>query len=275
MSVAKFELRDMFAVASTELYPLIVQSLDLSSRRYGAEEWSFARLDAWRGELNATVAARWAHDAATWITRDELILLMDWKLARGKFRPTLPKLVRQNNAADVEAVTKRAFAMLLKDIDAPRPQYLAGVKAATKQASELRGIGPATASLILSLAANILPRAPPFFSDEAFLYFVVEPTRPGSAIKYSLKEYTDEYVPAVLAAAHSLPYVTVEQGAWSLKYYDLGKIDTMADVKVPAALATAAFAKYAAKDEPEANPSKRRLSDTEAKPATRALKKAK
>lgn len=268
----------MFAIASTELYPLIVQSLlDQSSRRYGAEEWSFARLDAWRGDLAATVAARWADAGATWITRDELILLMDWKLARGKFRPTLPKLVRQNGAADVESVTKRAFATLLKDVDAPRPRYLAAVKAATKQASELRGIGPATASLVLSLAADILPRAPPFFSDEAFLYFVVEPTRPGSAIKYSLKEYTDEFVPAVLAAAHNLPYVTVEQGAWSLKYYELGKIDIMADVKVPAALATAAFAKYEAKDEPapEAKPSKRRLSDIGAKPAARALKRAK
>ena len=235
--------------SARELYPLIIHSLsDQKTTRYSDNSWTFAQLDEWRNtDLPSIVKARYDEDGETWLTKDELILLMDWKLAKGKFRPTLPKLIRQNEADQVELITKSAFKTLLSHVkskslpftDSDKKSYISTVKDATKKASELRGVGPATASLILSLAEPILDLAPPFLSDESFIYFVLEPTRPDTKIKYNLKEYTDEYLPIVLdllddkTDSETQSLLELEKGAWSLKFYDMGMIDITADIELP------------------------------------------
>ena len=95
------------------------------------------------------------------------------------------KLVRDNPARNVEAITTSAF----KD-------YAAGKDAlkALKTLTQLRGIGPATASLLLSV---LDPDEVPFFSDEVFRWTHWD--EPGSAkgggwdrvIKYTVKEYKE------------------------------------------------------------------------------------
>ncbi|CAH2353927.1 hypothetical protein CLIB1423_13S02058 [[Candida] railenensis] len=235
--------------SAKELYPSIIQSLsDQKTTRYFDNSWTFAQLDEWRNaDLPGILKARYDEEGETWLTKDELILLMDWKLAKGKFRPTLPKLIRQNEAAQVESITRSAFKTLLNYLqnksfpftDSDKKLYISTVKDATKKASELRGVGPATASLILSLAEPISSLAPPFLSDESFIYFVLEPTRPDTKIKYNLKEYTDEYLPAIFDILDGnnnnkeQSLVELEKGAWSLKFYDMGKIDITADIELP------------------------------------------
>ena len=78
---------------------------------------------------------------------------MIWKLRRGVFRPTLMGLIRRNDNKSVIEVTT------------------AGFKAAELNTGEgldilckLKGVGPATASVILSV---YLPSEVPFMSDEA------------------------------------------------------------------------------------------------------------
>lgn len=242
--------------ANDKLYPLIIQSLsDQKSTRYnGKSEWSLKQLDDWRNvELPGIVTDRWKRGAETWITKDELVLLMDWKLAKGKFRPTLPKLIRQNEAEVVEQVTKSAFNTILQFVKGKAHltkgddlKYISTVKEATKKVSELRGVGPATGSLILSLLVGILKLAPPFLSDESFIYFVVEPSRSGTKIKYNLKEYTDEFLPVFLelVAENDESFVSLEKGAWAIKFYDLGKIDITADIDVPFKVDHDVFFKY-------------------------------
>ena len=90
------------------------------------------------------------------ITLPQLERLMVWKLRRGQFRPTLMGLIRRNSPNNVEDVTNKAITLVLESTD--------NVTEAFKVLEVLHGVGPATASLILSV---ILPGEVPFMSDEA------------------------------------------------------------------------------------------------------------
>ena len=56
-------------------------------------------------------------------------------LQRGKFRPRLSELVKENSPADVERITEEGLARLPGSLTA-----------AVKHLSQLKGVGPATAS---------------------------------------------------------------------------------------------------------------------------------
>ncbi|CEQ41582.1 SPOSA6832_03332, partial [Sporobolomyces salmonicolor] len=112
-------------------------------------------LDAWyRGELRDALRARMATHERNEVSllKDELTRLMDWKLARGTWRPRLQSLVASNPAGLV-----RAHTLLAAPRDAPAASTLARM-------SKLAGVGPATASGVLALWA---PDREPFMSDEA------------------------------------------------------------------------------------------------------------
>ena len=79
----------------------------------------------------------------------------------GTFRPALLALVRSNPSSQIESTTRRAFSTL--DPISPLP--------ALKILTELKGIGPATASLLLSVFD---PEAVVFFSDEVFRWLMWE-----------------------------------------------------------------------------------------------------
>ena len=97
----------------------------------------------------------------------------------GTFRPTLKALVQQNDAKAVEQISRKGFASF----------RFGDLKAAITNLTKLRGIGPATASLMLSV---LHPERAPFFSDELFRWAFFEP-RKGNGwdrpIKYTEKEY--------------------------------------------------------------------------------------
>jgi hypothetical protein len=88
------------------------------------------------------------------LTRADLKQMMEFKLAREKWRPRLVSLIESNSEEAVVEVTTRSIEGC--DIDAPRK--------AMEVLCELKGVGPATASLILSA---IFPDRVPFLTDEA------------------------------------------------------------------------------------------------------------
>ncbi|KAL2063599.1 hypothetical protein VTL71DRAFT_5404 [Oculimacula yallundae] len=103
--------------------------------------------------------------------------LVQWKIHHGAYRPTLPKLVASNTNDSVATATKDAFAAYAdnnKDI----------AKVISKLSTPLKGIGPATASLLLAIhdPQNIV-----FFSDELFSYLTAD----GKKVepKYTTKEF--------------------------------------------------------------------------------------
>ncbi|KAF8905602.1 hypothetical protein CPB85DRAFT_912989 [Mucidula mucida] len=119
----------------------------------------------------------------THITLLELQKIMDYKLAFGQNRPALRALIKKNSAAQVQEVTERALR------GSPADGEWDSLKAAVDILCELKGVGPATASLILSL---IYPRDIAFFSDEATVD-VLALAGGRKAIKYTHATYKALY----------------------------------------------------------------------------------
>ncbi|KAF1834994.1 hypothetical protein BDW02DRAFT_629995 [Decorospora gaudefroyi] len=137
-------------------------------------------LDAQRyTTIPAAVAAR--PEDTKHLTKNEVETLVEWKLKHGTFRPTLLGLVRSNNADSIQNSTHKAYASLsnrVKHEALPALKVLVG----------FRGIGPATASLLLSV---MRPRDVPFFSDELFRWCAWDDGGEGwgKRIKYNFNEY--------------------------------------------------------------------------------------
>ncbi len=95
----------------------------------------------------------------------------------GKFRPTLMKLVTSNEEASAEQTIQEAMKVYWADHNTSK---------ALDMITKLKGIGPATASLLLSVhdANRVI-----FFSDEAFYWLCRDGQK--SPIKYNAKEYAE------------------------------------------------------------------------------------
>lgn len=235
--------------AAAKLFPVLNEKvLSLNDKTYN-EDWTFEDLDNWRNsELPKTLLKR--HKSRDLhITKHELKLLMDWKLAKGKFRPTLPKLINSNDEKSVEEVSRSALTDFVARAeklpqDVGFPDYSEILNDLLKTLCELKGVGPATASLVLSLLREITQLAPPFFSDESFAFFVEKPLRPGLPIKYNLKEYVNEYVNVLFHISRDagIDMVLLERGGWALQMWLLHDITKFAGVENPLGSVSNAFA---------------------------------
>ncbi|KAF5237621.1 hypothetical protein FAUST_5964 [Fusarium austroamericanum] len=109
------------------------------------------------------------------MTLDDIKTLVEWKLRHGKFRPTLMKLVSSNDPDVAQDVIKQALEIYDEKAD---------TVATLDVLTRLRGIGPATASLLLAVhdASRVI-----FFADEAFWWLCCSGKQ--SPIKYNAKEY--------------------------------------------------------------------------------------
>ncbi|KAI8817438.1 uncharacterized protein EV422DRAFT_225051 [Fimicolochytrium jonesii] len=127
-------------------------------------------LDAWmHAELGAAMRGRGS------ITKDELLKVLEWKLLRGKNRPFLPAQVRANPPALVEQASKAAFEKLSssttgKEGEKAEPDQR-HILDALKELCVLKGVGPATASAILTAHTPSIP----FMSDESLTTFLYPP----------------------------------------------------------------------------------------------------
>lgn len=110
----------------------------------------------------------------------------------GTFRPKLLQLVQSNDAATIIQATQDAFDIVstYSGKQFSNTNLCTDALKALKILTALKGIGPATASLLLSIA---VPGRIPFFSDELFRWCMWdEPGTPNGwkrAIKYNAKEY--------------------------------------------------------------------------------------
>ena len=101
----------------------------------------------------------------------------------GTYRPNLSKLVASNSVKDIRSTTEAAFSAWDSSSSDPI-QPLTTLK-------KLKGVGPATASLLLSCydPINI-----PFFSDELYRYVHWEDAKNNGwdrKIGYTIKEYRE------------------------------------------------------------------------------------
>ncbi|KAI9376810.1 hypothetical protein BJX61DRAFT_530628 [Aspergillus egyptiacus] len=144
---------------------------------YDARVRDYWNLDVWRYDLlPKAIARRLAGDegeAAAYLSKDEVVKLMEWKLKHGVDRPTLMGMVRSNPEKVVRSATIAALSSLTDNdktpvTDADRFELVR--ESLEKLTSPLRGVGPATASLLLSVAR---PADVPFYSDDVFLWLCV------------------------------------------------------------------------------------------------------
>jgi hypothetical protein len=152
-------------------------------------------LDRWyREELPATLAKRRPRHA----THAEVVMLTEWKMARGVWRAPNLVRVKSNDAALVKETTTAALA------SAPHPT------APIATLAKLDGVGPATAS---ALAAAAEPAVYPFFDE----LVAAQVPRLG-AVKWTLGYYAT-YADAIRERAHALGEdwtpVMVEQALWA------------------------------------------------------------
>ncbi|TDZ20479.1 hypothetical protein Cob_v006722 [Colletotrichum orbiculare MAFF 240422] len=106
---------------------------------------------------------------------DDVKVLIDWKLRHGKFRPSLMKLVTSNDSTTVQDVVTQGIEAYKEPSD---------LSAALNVLTKLKGIGPATASLLLAVH---YPEDVLFFSDEAYYWLCNKGQK--ASIKYNMKEY--------------------------------------------------------------------------------------
>ncbi|KAJ3672818.1 hypothetical protein LUZ60_006192 [Juncus effusus] len=119
----------------------------------------------YRNELPLLLSARAPNP---FLSKSELVRLMQWKLSRGKWRPRLLNFVSSLKESEVESASKKAFGSL------------PDLSKAISELTVLKGVGPATASAVLAAFA---PDVAPFMSDEAMMLAV------GNIKEYTLKQY--------------------------------------------------------------------------------------
>ncbi|PGH10377.1 hypothetical protein GX51_00135 [Blastomyces parvus] len=157
------------------------------------------------------------------LEKDEIVNLMDWKLKHGSHRPALMGMIRSNPDSLVQSTTMTAFSQLRDALSNTGGEAFPGTPLETLT-GPLRGVGPATASLFLSIAPchvlsddtnNTSINAAPFFSDELFNWLCLDiyphgfpnnsggggddgqrskgksPATKETKIKYNMKEYRD------------------------------------------------------------------------------------
>lgn len=157
------------------------EAVDAVSKRKKLKDSQLVEYDQW---IRSEFPEPFSDGASVALCPSELERIMQWKLWRGKDRPMLMSLVRQNSASAVRTITGDAIAL------AKQSQW----RDAVVKMSELRGIGPATASAILS---HLYPEGIVFMADE-----VIEATT-GKKREYTMKAY-DTVICCILAKKKKL-----------------------------------------------------------------------
>lgn len=111
------------------------------------------------------------------LTQTELAQVLDYKLCFGQSRPALRGMIGALDDRSVVEASTEAFKLL----NAGGSTF-----DALKALTVLRGVGPATASLVLSLLSPSVP----FFSDEAAI-IALRPVAGRKGLKYNEKEYRE------------------------------------------------------------------------------------
>ncbi|KAL3480089.1 hypothetical protein BJX99DRAFT_46921 [Aspergillus californicus] len=153
------------------------------------DAWRYAGAGAGAGTADADAARKLELELG--LDKDKLVRLVEWKMKHGQHRPTLIPLIKGNTDSDIAETTRAAFSLLSKQdkssipLDSPpEPDHSTRaedrefdiVNKALGKVTELRGVGPATGSLMLSVAgiAGRAKKGPvvdvPFFSDWVFLW---------------------------------------------------------------------------------------------------------
>lgn len=129
-----------------------------------------------------------------YLTLEDLQRLVRWKLRRGMYRPTLLGLIKRNQNASVIEATKTAFS------------ESSDLTTGFSSINSLQGVGPATASVLLS---SYQPDKVAFMSDEAMdaalglprLYTAAQYKKYQAVMQEKAEQLGDDWTPASVEKA--------------------------------------------------------------------------
>ncbi|KAE8146994.1 hypothetical protein BDV25DRAFT_41695 [Aspergillus avenaceus] len=161
-----------------------------------SEAKAYLTLDKYRyDELPARAKERAAKEGSRYLEKDEVVQIVEWKLKHGVFRPALLGMVKGNQDKSIRKATSDAFAAISSAAGSPGPEFgtfkypQASLDGLVKG---LRGIGVATASLLLSVGTTSTGpgRDVPFYSDDTYLWLCVKqfPNTEAQAVSDADKE---------------------------------------------------------------------------------------
>ncbi|KAI8893455.1 hypothetical protein BC833DRAFT_569195 [Globomyces pollinis-pini] len=152
-----------------------------SDKKYGK---SLKELDQWyQTQLPEILKQRKEDESEIYLTKDELVRIVEWKLKRGKFRPGFLNRVNTNSESDIKNSTLLAFKELeLLPSDKDDCKIICN---AIKHVSSLFGIGFATATACVN-------REVPFMSDES-LRLTKPSTLKVVSLTYTQKDFERLY----------------------------------------------------------------------------------
>ncbi|KAG6041525.1 hypothetical protein E4U17_001701 [Claviceps sp. LM77 group G4] len=166
-------------------YPAVVEAVS-ESRTVKPGQKTLLELDAYR--YGDALGAFRVEDHPE-MTLAQVQDLVEWKLRHGTFRPALMTLVKSNDARAAQATISSAIkayrANMPSSLELHQDDHANASQMALDILTKLRGIGPATASLLLSVHD---PLRVIFFSDEAYWWLCCG-GRKDVVIRYSVKEY--------------------------------------------------------------------------------------
>lgn len=116
------------------------------------------------------------------LTKDDLDKIVSWKFVVGKGRPSIRKLLHSNSDQNIEQHTQRAI-MIAKNVKPENNED--AMNDALAELEQLKGIGPATASAVLSL---VNPSVFCFMYDEVIDCFMPKRDYKRSTYLSVLKE---------------------------------------------------------------------------------------
>ncbi|TVY87344.1 hypothetical protein LAWI1_G004741 [Lachnellula willkommii] len=162
--------------------------------------------------------ARFSKNTGATMKLEDIQKLLQWKLRHGTFRPSLTQQVASNSDEKVEEATKDAFSHYASNPDDIKTVI-------EKLSAPLKGIGPATASLLLAVHD---PDHVVFFSDELYTWLVAD----GKSVqpKYKIAEFEALFseAKALQARLHVSP-IDIEKAAFVL----IKENEPIAEKKVP------------------------------------------
>ncbi|TQS34583.1 hypothetical protein Golomagni_05026 [Golovinomyces magnicellulatus] len=156
-------------------YPSILKKV---SKKAKAGAQSLEELDEFRYR---TAIANFNKSRRCNMEISDVIKLVEWKMHHGTFRPSLRKLVSSNSNDTLTAATKSAFDYYTEN----KNDIVGTLEKLTKP---LKGIGPATGSLLLSIHD---PENVVFFSDELYRWLCVDGRK--VSLRYTVKEFEKLY----------------------------------------------------------------------------------
>ncbi|KAI5959268.1 uncharacterized protein KGF55_005418 [Candida pseudojiufengensis] len=222
-------------IAQESLFDQIVQAKSKNSRkRYMEDKIKFLEFTNWKSNtLIANIRDRFINGKA-YMTKDEVYNLVLWKLNFGNFRP-VAHYIKENSDDEVIEATNKAFnAMIglfnnskqLQDYNMEDfKNYAKLLGGAIEILKELTGVGPSTASIILSCLSGINDDlAPPFFSDESIMYFYNDKTLLNNvSTNFCINKILPIYFGLIKENDLELSFTELEKGITSIRNYERNK----------------------------------------------------